>query len=81
LAIGGFACGLGAIGGAAFGLIAEGGFAKGVVAIGARAVGKYTLSGENIVEWVRPEQVRALIHQAYPRLSEWIVNIFTLIVR
>ncbi|HEX3047052.1 MAG TPA: hypothetical protein VHY08_20030 [Bacillota bacterium] len=74
LAIGGFACGLGAIGGFTTGLIAEGGFAKGVVAIGSRAVGKYIL---NIKE-VQPEQVRALIHQAYPHLSEWIVKIFTL---
>jgi hypothetical protein len=81
LAIGGVACGLAAIGGVATGLIAEGGLARGVVAIGREAVGKYIINGGALLENVQPEQVRALIHQAYPRLSEWIVNIFTYILR
>lgn len=71
VALGGFVFGLGAFGGFAFGLIAGGGFAHGVVAMGGHMVGKFILTTNP----ASPEQIKALIRQAYPRIGDWILNI------
>lgn len=76
LAIGGMAVGMGAIGGFAVGEIAVGGYAKGTVAVGAKAIGEYTLTTKHI----GPEnidEIEKLIRTAFPKLPDWVVNLFT----
>lgn len=76
LAVGGMAIGLGAIGGFAIGEIAIGGYARGTAAAGTRAVGEYTL----ITRHLGPETkdaVYTLIKTAFPRLPDWIANMFS----
>ncbi len=81
LAVGGVAVGLGSIGGVAIGKIAVGGYARGNAAVGGQAIGKFVISGEApnySLNNVSREEVYQLIKLAYPNLSKWIVNIFTL---
>ncbi len=69
LAAGGIAFGLSAFGGFAFGFISGGGIAQGVVAMGGHTIGEYIGTPSSA------EQIKALIRQAYPHISEWILNI------
>ena len=75
LAFGGIAIGLVAMGGVALGEIAVGGAARGTVAIGPDAVGQYSLVTRHIGTETRA-QIEELIRTAFPKLPDWIVNIF-----
>jgi len=80
VAFGGVAMGLGAIGGVCLGKIAIGGVASGTVAIGNEIDGEYMLR----ISQVTPEtsaQAAALIRAAFPELPDWIVDLFSGIVR
>ncbi|MFZ5351747.1 MAG: transcriptional regulator [Bacillota bacterium] len=80
LAIGGMALSFGgAIGGLAVGKIAFGGLAKGIVAIGGEPVGKYVLDiSEKIAS---KNEIHAVIKEAYPNISDWVVRLFTVFSR
>lgn len=71
LAFGGAAVGTAAMGGLAVGKIAQGGLAVGKVAIGGEAVGRHVMEqGANY------DSVFALVKEAYPGLSDWIIRFF-----
>jgi hypothetical protein len=71
LALGGFALGLCSFGGFAAGVIAGGGFAYGFVAMGGHIFGQYMMN----MNAASAEQIISLIRQAYPHISNWILNI------
>ncbi|HEX2946999.1 MAG TPA: transcriptional regulator [Clostridia bacterium] len=75
LALGGIAVGLGAMGGVAVGEIAIGGVSRGTVAIGANPTGQYRLLTHHIGAETR-SQVEELIRTAFPKLPDWIINLF-----
>ncbi len=75
-AVGGLTIGLGAVGGIAIGKIAIGGIANGTVAIGDEVYGDYVMK----VNHIGPEnsaEVAALIRSAFPKLSDWIIDLFS----
>lgn len=76
VAIGGITFGLGAIGGIAIGKIAIGGVANGTVAIGDEAFGEYVMK----ISHTGPEtgaEVSALIKSAFPKLPDWVIDLFS----
>ena len=80
VAFGGVALGLGAIGGVCLGKIAIGGVAAGTVAIGNEIDGEYMLR----IGQAGPEAVTeaaALIRAAFPKLPDWIVDLFSGLVK
>lgn len=76
MAIGGVAVGIGAIGGCAIGGIAVGGYARGTVAVGATAIGEYSLQTNHLGSETK-DAVYSLIKTAYPKIPEWIANMFS----
>ncbi|HEX3027748.1 MAG TPA: hypothetical protein VHT34_00225 [Clostridia bacterium] len=74
MAVGGIAIGIGAIGGLAIGDIAVGGYAKGNVAIGDYASGNHVLDRSTLLSG---DQAFDLIKSVHPKLSNWIIRLFT----
>lgn len=79
-AFGGVVIGFGAFGGVALGKIAIGGVAAGTVAIGSEIDGEYLLK----ISRITPETITeaaALIRTAFPGLPDWIIDLFSGLVK
>ena len=79
-AFGGVAVGLGAFGGVSLGKIAVGGVAAGTVAIGYEADGDHVLKVSQLTPGTGAEAA-AMIRAAFPELPDWIVRLFSGIVK